>query len=235
MDEQGVFFQIRFTNATKPQNFPISMSAFRSLPIDVTFNSSHLDLNLFAFLKHSLTSYDAIYDKFRLLIKLFVDYRLNIVKFEPKNMNFLDLQKRNGSRKIMDFSSNKYMKTSIDSAQLELLEHLDSIALDDLKNAIPNIINWSDANIGKNLSGYCAVRNAYQHPNLYEDTKNKLAELFVLHSEFNQDGSINRYSSNNQKNLEESVKPILEEIQIFFKQKYFKNESLPFDKIIIFT
>lgn len=227
------FFQIKLASAMLVQNFPIDINALESLPISATFSSGHLDLNLFAVFSPGSKFNDVLYNKFRLLIKLFVDYRLDIHKLVSMT-TMHDLQYRTlvDNKKIMDFSTNNYMRKPMDSPQLELLEHLESIAHNDLKNAIPNIINWSDANIGKNSSGYCAVRNAYHHPNLYEDTKKKLSNLFNLPSEFNQDGSINRYSSNNQKNLELSIEPILQEIRDFFLKKYFKNEIFTFSDLV---
>lgn len=230
----GTFFNIKFRSATSSSNFPISLRSFTALSLDVSFNTSNLDLNLSAYMRNLTTPPPHLYDKFRLVIKLFIDYRLNIEKLKPVTITFEQLQEKFGSRKIMDFSSNKYMRSTIDSSQLDLLEHLDNLALGDLKNSIPNLINWSDAHIGKNSSGYCAVRNAYQHPDLYKITKDQLAKLFDLPSEFNTDGSINRSSGNNKINLEASIIPILKEIQTFFNKKYFENTPLPFDEIVLF-
>lgn len=235
MDDTCVFYQIKFISAMKTQNFPIPLKSFNLLPLDVLFNNSHLDLNLFAYHQHVLKSYDDVFNKFRLLIKLFVDYRLDIQPLTPTTIIFEDFKKRYSSFKIMDFSSNQYMKQMIETSESDLLEHLLGIGMNDLKNSIPNIINWSDANIGKNSSGYCSVRNAYQHPNLYESTKKNLEKLFDVPFIFNPDGSINRTSEKNQKNLEISIKPILEEIRIFFKKKYFMNTSLPFDELVLFN
>lgn len=226
---------IRFRPTVKHRNFPLSLNAFKMIPLTIISASNYIEIGMLAYFKGSEVPPLYMYDKFRLLIKLFIDYRLHIEKFTSMVTSVQALEKEFGSYNIMNFVSNEYMRDPIEPSQNDLLEHLDNLSTGDLKNAIPNLINWSDSNIGKNKSGFCFLRNAYQHPDLYESTKLQLTKLFDLPSVFNPDGSIDRTADNNHKNLELSINPLLKEIRTFFHKKYFNDTLIPFDEFVDFT
>ena len=117
------------------------------------------------------------------------------------------------------------MNSPLDSIQKELLEHLDDLAMNRLKTAIPNLVNWMDAYVGKNTSDYCVLRNAYLHPDLNDDTKKLLNEKFGSRVIFNPNGSIDRDA--NTSLLQDSITPILAEVKNTFQKLYFNSESLP--------
>lgn len=224
-------YQIRFTHATPVQNFSISMESFDEFPVSTMFNSSHLDINLFAFTSNEhardtdfLSNY---HNKFRLIVKLFIDYRLNLESFKPNGVQNIDLSERYPKISIINFDDSNYMNSNLDSTQKDLLEHLDDLAQGRLKTAIPNIVNWMDAYVGKNSSGFCVLRNAYQHPDLWEDTKKELEKKFNGKAVFNSNGSIDRDAEENLEILKSCIVPILTEIKNAFRGKYFDSEKLP--------
>lgn len=231
----GAFYQMRFITGTSSQNFPISINIFNEFPVNTMFNSSHLDIQLVAYGGLNNPNNDRLitlfHNKFRLLIKLFMDYRLNIEKLKPNIINYDDLRTKLPNVKIINFDDSKYMNSAIDSAQNELLEHLDELGQNRLKTAIPNMINWMDANIGKNSSGFCDLRNAYLHPDLWEKSKEELQKRFST-MVFNPDGSIARDSEENIRILETVIDPILKEIKNAFIKKYLFSEELPYKKLM---
>lgn len=226
----GYFYQIRFTHGTPAQNFRISLKSFDDFPIYTMFNSSHLDIHLFAFTSNEhgnapnfLSSY---HSKFRLFVKLFLDYRLNLEDFSVTAVDKKDIPERYPNVPIINFDDSKYMNSDLEPPQKDLLEYLDELAQGRLKTAIPNIVNWMDAYVGKNSSGFCALRNAYLHPNLWKETKKVLEEKFdgIV---FNSNGSIDRDAKENLKILESCIVPVLSEIKTAFYDKYFSSEELP--------
>lgn len=196
--------------------------------------SGHLNIKLLAFTNFENLNNEQVKlfnDKLRLLVKLFIDYRLDLGGLKPNNIRSNELRKNLPNLKIINCDGSKYMKINLDSAQRELLEHLDELAQNRLKSAIPNIINWMDANIGKNSSGFCDVRNAYLHPDLFKTAKEKLQERFPT-MDFNPNGSITRDSQENTSMLEKMVDTILTEIKSAFTKKYLSSEEIPY-KILI--
>lgn len=220
-------YQIKFTHATSYQNFPIPMKAFEDFPISTTFNSNHLDLDIFAFTLDTHAKDDSVsmfHDKFRLIVKLFIDYRLDLDEFNLNSVNPDSESQLFPHSPVINFDNSEYMNSPLDSIQKELLEHLDDLARDRLKTAIPNLVNWMDAYVGKNTSGYCVLRNAYLHPDLNEDTKKLLNEKFGDRVVFNPNGSIDRDA--NIALLQDSITSILIEVKNAFQKLYFDSESL---------
>jgi len=230
----AIYFELRFTSAAQSDNFPISLNAFTGFPINTVFNSGHLDIHLIAFTdtnNNDVARIADLYDKFRLLVKLFIDYRLDIEKLEPNMIDSNQLREKLPDSKIINFDGSKYMGSSTDSSQRELLEHIEDLAHDRLKTAIPNLVTWMDANIGKNSSGFCDLRNAYMHPDLREQSKKALRSRFPA-MDFNPNGSIARDSKENIRILKSAICPILNEIKKAFVEKYLSSEELPY-KILV--
>lgn len=235
----GCVYQIGFTHGTLSSNFPISLTSFEDFPIYSMFNSSNVTIELFAFTSNTHATdtnfVSLLHNKFRLFVKLFIDYRLNLEPFKPNTMDKNDISKNLPNIPIINFDSSKYMNSAIDSPQKDLLEYLDELAQGRLKTSIPNIVNWMDANVGKNSSGFCVLRNAYLHPDLRNVTKIELTKKFNDTVIFNPNGSIDRDAPENLKILESCIDPILLEIKSAFQKTYFSSEKLPHQTLLDVT